>query len=126
MRIYARYTNDLGEKKWEVVETAPDGGNDMVNLVWLVQVLLLYLGESPFYAQYGIPAKQSVATQQAPDFYVARTQAQFAPYFASLIITRIQGPPDTPTYVVNVTLNNGQHYSIGVPARQLSQHPGWN
>jgi hypothetical protein len=125
MRIYARYTNELGEKKWEVVETGADGSNDMVNLVWLIQVLLLLLGESPFYAQYGIPAKQSVEQQQAPDFYVSRVQQQFAPYFAALIITRTQGPPDNPTYLVNVTLHNGQKYSIGVPANQLSQHPGW-
>lgn len=124
-RIFARYTDANGNKLWEVVETGLDGSNDMVNLIWLIQVLLLFLGESPFYAQYGIPAKQSVAQQVAPDFYVARVQQQFSPYFAALIITRTQGPPDNPTYRVDVTLHNGQKYSIGVPARQLSQHPGY-
>ena|SRR3974390_410142 len=125
MRIYARYTDKNGNKLWDVVETGPDGSNAMVYLVQLIQVCLLYLGESPFYAQYGIPARQSVAQQQAPDFYIARIQQQFAPFFASLIITRTQGPPDNPTYAANVTLKNGQHYTLTIPANELSQRPGF-
>lgn len=124
MRIYARFTDANGNKLWEVVETGADGANDMINLVWLIQVLLLYLGESPFYAQYGIPAKVAVDQQIAPDYYAARVQQQFSPYFAALIITRVIGPID-PTYRVDCTLRNGQHYTIGVPARELSQHPGF-
>lgn len=124
MRIFARYTDIAGNKLWAVVETGKDGSNDMVNLVWLVQVCLLMLGESPFYAQYGIPAKAAVTQQIPPDFYVARIQQQFSPYFAALIITRVQGP-ENPTYKVNVTLHNGQNYTISVPPYQLDQHPGW-
>jgi len=123
-RIYARYTDAAGNKKWTVVEVGLDGSRDMINLVWLIQVCLLMLGESPFYAQYGIPAKQAVLQQIPPDFYVARIQQQFAPYFAALIIARVQGT-ENPTYTVNVTLHNGQTYTISVPPYQLDQHPGW-
>ncbi len=79
------------------------------NLVWLatlVQTLRLNQGESPFYGDYGIPAQASVISQIAPDAAVARTQAQFLPYFASLVIAAVPGEIE-PTYSVQAVMKDG-------------------
>lgn len=105
MRTWGRtgQVNGVGGT-WTLVETAGNGDNSMVYLTTLIQNLRLNLGESPFYANNGIPAYQSVMTQIAPDFYVSRIQQQFAQYFASLTITRVQNTTQ-PTYNVQaVTL----------------------
>lgn len=89
MRTYGRITDEFGRKSWVVVESDPATGSD--SWVWvttLCQCLLLNLNESPFYAQYGIPAEQSILQQIQPDYYVSRTQQQFAQYFASLIVAK--------------------------------------
>ena len=106
MRTYGRAVDpNTGKFGWMIVETAADGSNDYVYLTTLCQVLLLNLNESPFFANYGIPAHQSVAQQIAPDFYVAATQRQFAGFFASLVINKIKAIP--PTYAVRVITNQG-------------------
>lgn len=91
--------------KWVEVSTDENGFDDMVWATTLIQCLLLNQGESPFYANYGIPAEQSVLQQLFPDFYVVQTQTQFAPYFASLIVAKQPGP--TPTYRITLTTNQG-------------------
>lgn len=106
MRTYGRITQPDGSLKWVVIETAPDGNNDVVWLTTLIQNLKLNLGESPFYANAGIPAHNSLVQQIAPDYYVSRVQAQFSGYFASLIVAKDDAARD-PTYRINVTLNNG-------------------
>jgi hypothetical protein len=107
MRTYGRRYSPDGSYKWTVVETDPaTGSNDAVWLTTLLQCLQLNLGESPFYADYGISAMQSVIQQLWPDYDVARTQQQFAGYFAALIITRVPGA-SKPTYKVNVTTHQG-------------------
>lgn len=98
---------------WTEVSTESDGSNDAVYLTTLIQVLKLNPGESPFYANYGIPAQDSVVTQIFPDFYVNLTQQQFSPYFASLSITRSDTNP--PTYKVDIVTNTGAHISGVVP-----------
>ena len=114
MRTYGRVTNQDGSKTWVVVETTDaDGNNDYVWLLTLIQCLLLNLGESPFYANYGIPAKPSVVQQVMPDFYIWQTQRQFAQYFASLIVSKDPGPD--PVYNVNVTTNQGTKIAVSVP-----------
>jgi hypothetical protein len=124
VRTYARYTTPAGVKGWQEVDTAADGSNDMVFVVTLIQVLLLNLGESPFYANYGIPARPSVQQRVWPDFYVARTQRQFSSYFASLIISA-QRLAAEPTYNVDLVTNQGVRINVGVPITQLSQRaPG--
>lgn len=75
----------------------------------LAQVLQLNLGESPFYAGYGLPAAQSVRQQIPPDFQIAITQQQFAPYFASLIISKRE--TFTPTYDVSILTHQGASIS---------------
>ncbi len=105
MRTYGRIKNIDGTYTWQVVQTAPNGDNSAVWLTTLIQCLKLILGESPFYANYGIPAIQSVIQQLFPDFYVTQTQTQFAQYFASLIISK--QPSATPTYLVNIITKQG-------------------
>jgi hypothetical protein len=105
-----------GAKTWWLVTTDVNGYNDSVYLTTLAQVCKLNLGESPFFANYGIPAHPSVLTQVYPDFYMLRTQQQFAGFFASLILTPTpipQGAPDSddgrpvPAYTINVLTNYG-------------------
>lgn len=90
---------------WVEVGTTASGDNSRVYLTTLIQCLKLNINESPFYANYGIPAQRSVVTQVFPDYYVMQTQRQFAAFFASLIISKITDPE--PKYRVNVTFMNG-------------------
>jgi hypothetical protein len=114
MRTYGRVTNPDGSKSWVTVQTDPaTGSNSWVYLTTLCQALLLNLGEAPFDASSGLPAQQSVIQQIAPDFYVTRTQQQFAQYFASLIIAKDPAAP-VPTYNINVTFFDGTPASVTV------------
>jgi len=106
MRTYGRIYDEEGNPTWVEVTTDANGYNDGVYLTALAQVLKLNLGESPFYANYGIPAYQTIVTQVFPDFYVQQTQQQFSPYFASLAITRVSGTP-APQYNVRVVTHSG-------------------
>lgn len=114
LRTWGRAHNQDGTYgPWTAVMTDQDGANDLVYFTTLCQVLLLNLGESPFWANYGIPAHQSVITQVFPDYYVTYTQQQFAPYFASLIVSK-RNTPD-PEYNVNVTTHAGVKLNASVP-----------
>jgi hypothetical protein len=77
-----------------------------VQLATLVQTLRLQENESPFFANYGIPAQASIMSQIAPDAAVARTQSQFAQYFASLSVTRVASAT-SPTYDINAIFPDG-------------------
>lgn len=114
MRTYGRITNPDGTKTWKVVTTDANGFDDAVWLTTLAQVIQLNLGESPFFANFGLPAQQSVIQQVQPDFYMARIQQQFAQYFASLTIAKVQGA-NHPTYRVAVTTNQGAKIIVDVP-----------
>jgi hypothetical protein len=129
MRVYGRTQDVLtGKKTWWVVTTDANGFNDSAYLTALAQVIKLNLGESPFYATWGIPAHESVVAQIFPDFYMAKIQQGYAPYFASLILTPApisQGSADSfaagqegapaPRYNINVLTNYGSR--IGVQLR---------
>ena len=107
MRTYGRVFPENGTPYWVEVSTDPSGYNDYVYLVTLCQVLLLNRGESPFYANYGIPAQQSVLTQVQPDFYMSQTAQQFSQYFAALTLTKLASSAGVLYYRINVTFNNG-------------------
>lgn len=92
---------------WTEVETTVDGDDTPVWITTLIQTLKLELGESPFYAQYGIAARQSIVNQIAPDYSVSIIQQQFARYFASLSIQRVISAGD-PTYAINAVTLRGQ------------------
>jgi len=90
---------------WVKVETTPAAGDTYVWLTTLVQNLKLSPGESPFFANNGIPAQPTIITQIFPDFYVAQIQQQFAPFFATLGVSK-QNIPD-PSYRLNIITKNG-------------------
>ena len=122
MRVYGRvYSPDRSTWTWYEVDTDSTGGNDAVYATALIQVIKLQLGESPFYASYGIPAIQSVQTQVPPDYYVALTQQRYAQFFGSLIITRSDAPRTNlkqafvPTYDVKVLTHQGTPLPTAVP-----------
>ena len=81
MRTYGRVGG-----VWQQIITNPvTGDNSLIWITTLLQNLLLNQGESPFYAQNGIPAQQAVNSQILPKIAIANIQKQFSPYFASLI-----------------------------------------
>jgi hypothetical protein len=111
MRTWGRITNPDGSKTWVEVSSDPvTGDSSWVWITTLCQTLLLNLGESPLYAQLGLPAKQSVVQQVQPDFYVNRTQAYYAQYFASLVVAKVASDP--PTYNIACTLFSGAKASL--------------
>jgi hypothetical protein len=102
-----------GYPYWDEVTTDANGYDDAVWLTTLCQVCLLNLNESPFYANWGLPAQPDIVQQVQPDFYMTRIQQQFAPRFAALIITKLG--PDPPAYKINVLQNTGSRQVVVVP-----------
>ena len=95
------YGVDQATGQWvEVVETS------YIWLATLAQTLRLNQGESPFYANYGIPAQNSVNTQIPPDLAVNRTQTQYAPFFANLTVVKQQNTLN-PIYNISAVFQNG-------------------
>jgi hypothetical protein len=106
MRVYGRVYNQATQTySWQEVQTSATGQNDYVYITALIQCLKLNLNESPFWANYGIPAQQSVVTQIFPDFYVYLIQQRYSQFFAVLTINKVQSY--TPTYQINIVTNNG-------------------
>lgn len=115
MRTYGRQgggVNGIGGT-WVEVSTDANGWNDELYLTSLCQGLLLALGESPFYSNYGTPATQSVISQVFPDFYAAQMQSFYAPFFASLTITRTT-KTGNPAYAVSAVCHTGAILSATV------------
>lgn len=108
MRTYGR-VNGI----WEQVNTDANGYNDAVYLTTIAQVLNLNLGESPFYANYGIPAHESVVANVFPTYYVYRVQQQFTDFFTSLTIQQLAQP--YPAYNVNAVTQSGSSLVMQVP-----------
>jgi len=117
MRTYGRIPVDPlypdGAKKWVVVETNKQGYNDAVYITALAQTCKLNLNESPFWANFGIPARESVMMQILPDFYIAFIQQYYSNFFASLTwAKRLVGDPNgreapQPVYDFSVTTHQG-------------------
>lgn len=123
MRTYGRIVRPedklTGKKTWVRVDLDDTGDPSAIWTTTLVQCLKLNLGESPFYSNYGLPAKASVVQQIAPDFDMAKTQRQFAQYFANLLLARLPDDPvgdPTPRYRMVVTTNFG-HRITGIVAQ---------
>ena len=109
MRVWGRQNG-----QWVAVETGPEGLNQEVYVTWLAQVLKLNLGESPFWANWGIPQYQTIMTQIAPDYYMMQTQGYFAGKFAALAITRVPNVQD-PTYNINIVTKTGATITAEIP-----------
>lgn len=108
-RVWGRIHNSDGSRTWQAFETDDNGYDDAPNLIWLQNVLLLNLNESPFYADWGIPIQQTLATSVFPDYYTAKIQQRFTAYFASVVVTRIYSSDIS--YSVNVTTRTGYQVS---------------
>lgn len=108
MRTYGRVKQQDGTTKWVEVAQEPNSNFEYGYITTLIQVLKLNQGESPFFSNYGIPAQRAVIQQVFPDFYVTLTQQQFAPFFASLQITKEDST--TPTYDVNIITTQGTKF----------------
>jgi hypothetical protein len=113
MRAWGRVTDASGNKQWVEVSSDDSGDFSYGWLTTLIQTLKLNLGESPFYAQFGIPTQQSIVTQVYPDYYANVTQQQFAGYFASLSISKVDGAAN-PTYDIRVIFLNGTSYQAQI------------
>lgn len=117
MRTYGRVTNPDGSQTWVEVSTQPDGSNGYVYTTTLIQCLKLVLGESPFYANYGIPAQTSIVQQIFPDYYVTQTQNQFSQFYTSLIVAKVPNTDPVnpmPIYNIAAVLPNGTKFQTQV------------
>lgn len=115
MRTYGVLPGAGGGKQWVEVTTDANGNDSLVYLTTLCQVIQLDRGESPFYSNYGIPSLQAIQTQIPPDLYVAQTQAQFAPFFASLTVARATASDGSPIYNISAVTTQGAILTISAP-----------
>jgi hypothetical protein len=120
MRAWGRVYREDGTYYWTEVATDANGINDYVYVTAYIQCLKLNLGESPMFGSAGIPAYPSVMTQVAPDYYTMLTQQRYAPYFLSLVTTRVSDAVDAkgrpvPTYRVSITTHYGVQVETVVP-----------
>lgn len=118
MRVWGRIYDEDGNYQWAKVETDPNGFNDAVYLTAFCQVLQLQTGESPFFADYGIPAQGSVETQIFPDLNVYLMQQRYSSFFAALKVTKVEAVNDknanTPVYDIEVVTQDGAIISTKV------------
>ena len=119
MRVWGREVNQDLSYAWVEVTTDVNGYNDAVMLTAFCQVLQLQPGESPFYADFGIPAQQSVQGQTFPNLNVYEMQQKYASNFVSLLVTPsnttdVYGTV-TPVYNVVATTQSGSIYSATIP-----------
>jgi hypothetical protein len=106
MRVWGRQYNDDGTYQWVAVVTDSNGDSSNCYLTALCQAIQLILGESPFYANVGIPQQQTIMTQVFPDWYVGQLQRLYAQYFATLTIVRVPGS-FPPQYNVTAVCKSG-------------------
>jgi hypothetical protein len=114
MRVWGRQYAENGTYQWVAVTTQANGLNDGCYVTALAQCIKLNLGESPIYANAGIPQYTTIMTQTFPDFYMSRIQQQYAQYFASLTITRVPGTTP-PQYNVSAVTHSGAVISQNIP-----------
>lgn len=114
MRAWGRTYNEDGTYQWVEVATDANGLNDAFYITALAQCIKLNIGESPFYANSGIPQYQMIMTQVPPDFYAMKIQQQYAQYFASLTIVRTPNS-SPPTYTITAVTHSGAVISTDIP-----------
>ena len=113
MRTYGRVYDPITKAQtWVEISTDANGGNDYVYVTALAQTLKLNLNESPFYGNFGIPARTVVAQQLQPDYYISFIQNYYAPQFASLLIAKQAQSlgNNKPVYNISAMRNNGSLY----------------
>lgn len=125
LRTYGRVTAADGSRFWVRVDPDELGYNDSIYLTTLIQCCKLNWGESPFYGNWGIPARQSVLQQVPPDYAMSLMQQRFSPYFMALLLAKVPTSqltywdPATPTYQINVQFHSGARISTTVVPQAL-------
>jgi len=110
--VWGRIYDANGNPSWVQVSTDANGFSDYVYITAFIQCVKLNLGESPFWANFGLPAHQSVVQQLPPDFNVNFIAQFYRQFFASVIVTRAP-----PSIVANrPNQNTGPYGKIIVPA----------
>ena len=113
MHTWGRTYATDGSYTWTKVETDDNGNDDAVYLTALCQEMLLNKGESPFYANRGISARNSIMYQIYPDYDVSLMQQNYSTRFSSLVMTRDTSVTE-PTYKVSVITHSGAVISTTV------------
>ena len=103
MRAYGRHTDIHGNKTWVTVQTDANGDSSYVYVTSLCQCILLNFNESPFWANFGIPAKNSILQQQAPDYFIGNIVNYYSQFFASLLVVKQPTTPGNPTPIYNIS-----------------------
>jgi hypothetical protein len=104
--------SEEGTYQWVEVPQANNSDFSLGYLTTLCQVLQADLGQDPFFATYGIPTIKSLQTGVPPNLYVARTQAQFAPFFARLSIVYSTGTDGAPIYSITAVTFSGAVFTL--------------
>ena len=112
MRTYGRIPKN-GGLAWVEVNSNDTASDDYVWITTVIQNCKLILGESPYFANYGIPSEQAIIQQLFPDYYVTQIQQRYAQYFASLIISNVPGEVN-PTYLVNIITKAGSRVQVSI------------
>jgi len=94
----------LVTKKGEIIEITD---SNLFPLVDLINVLQTEPNEQPFWANLGIPLKQTVITKIAPDYYLDAVKNYFFQFFDNLKIDKLA----VNNYFISVKLKSGIVYS---------------
>ncbi|UMM63143.1 hypothetical protein [Aristophania vespae] len=109
MRVWTRQFQSDGTRKWVAVT-----GNQAI-IAWLQNNLLLQLGESPFYADKGLPVTQSLISRIWPDYYLNQLQEFFRDYVSTIQITRDTSVVnDGLSYKILVIFKDGSLWTQGL------------
>jgi hypothetical protein len=90
----------LVTKTGEIIEITD---SNLFPLVDLINVLQTEPTEQPFWANVGIPLKETVISKVAPDYYLDQVKQYFRSMFDSLQITKLAAN----NYYIAVKLKNG-------------------
>ena len=108
--------------QWHEMSAATGYTEDDIYLTELVHAFKLVLGESPFFADVGIPQQETIISQIHPDFYVDRIRQFFTPFFSHLVVTKLPldiNNPDPalrtqPRYNVNAMTKQGRRINRNI------------
>lgn len=106
-----------GNPTWVQVMTDANGFSDYVYISAFLQCVKLNLGESPFWAEFGIPAHQAITQQLPPDYNIQLIATFFQQFFASVIVSRA-----APAVAVNTVSQNTGPYGKVNPGRPIPNY----
>ncbi|KMQ89824.1 hypothetical protein RF55_10509 [Lasius niger] len=116
-RVWARtgQPDQDGKRKWISVS------DNTAILTWLQQAVLLQLGESPFWVDWGLPVIGFLSQGIYPDLYMQKTKERFQPYFLNVNINR--NIPDNPEDQIAYTVTAIPYPGQTLAGAEYSQAP---